>query len=129
MIRTTQGFFDYLQVNDVLEVTRIQWSNVSSIPLGEQVIRQFSDQLNWWNLSLFQKLSEEIIRDFRDRVNWTLISSHQKLSEVFIREFCDFVDWEEISNKQILSESFIEERKKRSTGMKFRLLNNCLTLS
>ena len=34
-------------------------------------------------------MSEDFIREFKDQVNWYYISIHQKLSEDFIREFCN----------------------------------------
>jgi len=75
------------------------------------ICRNFTDQLDWWDISAYQKLSEDFIREFQDKVDWWAISRSQKLSETFIREFQDKMDWERISTFQKLSEEFIREFK------------------
>ena len=67
------------------------------------------EEVDWWYISVFQKLSEDFIREFQDKVWWSWISEYQKLSEDFIREFQDKVDWRMISRYQTLSEEFIRE--------------------
>jgi hypothetical protein len=67
------------------------------------------EEVDWWHISMYQKLSEDFIREFSDKVKWSVISIHQKLSEDFIREFKKKVDWEVISQYQKLSEDFIRE--------------------
>jgi hypothetical protein len=67
------------------------------------------DNVDWYNISKYQKLSEDFIREFQDEVDWDNISSYQKLSEDFIREFQNKVDWYWISLNQKLSEDFIKE--------------------
>ena len=69
------------------------------------------DDVNWSNISKYQKLSEDFIREFAHRVDWCYISSCQKLSENFIREYQDEVYWSNISRYQQLSEDFIREFK------------------
>ena len=77
--------------------------------LSEEVIRENSYDLDWYNVSEYEKLSESLIREFANKVNWTLISRYQILSESFIREFSDNVYWQNISIDQKLSEEFIRE--------------------
>ncbi len=79
--------------------------------LSESFIRKFKDKVNWWYVSMNQKLSESFIKEFKDKVNWYHISRYQNLSESFIREFKDKIDWSTISIYQKLSESFIREFK------------------
>ena len=79
--------------------------------LSEDFIREFSDKVDWCNISEYQKLSENFIREFADKLNWGNISAYQQLSEDFIREFADKVNWEIISAHQKLSETFINEFK------------------
>ena len=49
--------------------------------------------VNWFQISINQKLSENFIREFKDKVYWPSISIHQKLSENFIQEFKNKVSW------------------------------------
>ncbi len=76
--------------------------------MSEDFIREFSDRVDWIEISSRQKLNEDFIREFSDRVDWIEISSRQKLSEDFIREFEDKVSWM-VVNYQILSKEFIKE--------------------
>jgi hypothetical protein len=66
------------------------------------------NQSNWYNVSLYQKLSETFIAKFADKVDWNNISSNQILSEKFIEKYTDQVYWKYISQYQKLSEEFIE---------------------
>jgi len=67
---------------------------------------QTNDNVDWFNISYYQKLSQNFIQEFQNKVDWFNISYYQKLSENFIREFQDKVDWLYISIGQILSENF-----------------------
>ena len=88
----------------------IDWLNISRYQkLSEDFIREFKDEVNWVCISENQKLSEDFIREFKDKVNWFWISKYQKLSKDFIREFKDKVNWFWISKYQKLSEDFIRE--------------------
>ena len=88
----------------------VNWYNISLCQkLSEDFIREFQDKINWDLISEFQKLSEEFIREFQVKFDWFYISEYQKLSEEFIREFQDKVDWYNISECQKLSEEFIRE--------------------
>jgi len=77
------------------------------------ICRNFTDQLNWWEISAEYKLSNAFIREFKDSVHWGLIFAHQKVSEAFIKEFKDVVNWVLISGSQKLSEAFIREFKNK----------------
>jgi len=45
-------------------------------------------------ISSCQTLSEDFIREFKNEVDWENISMYQTLSEDFIREFGKKVKWE-----------------------------------
>ena len=79
--------------------------------LSESFIEKFKNKLYWYEISIYQKLSESFIERFKDKVNWNNISKYQKLSESFIEKFQNKVDWYYISMYQKLSESFIEKFK------------------
>ena len=68
-------------------------------------------QIDWYYISIHQKLSEDFIREFKDEVDWDFISKYQKLSEEFIERNKDLVDWYYISLYQNLSKEFIERNK------------------
>ena len=59
---------------------------------------QNKDQVDWYGISKYQKLSADFIREFKDRVDWRCISEHQKLSEDFIKEFCSELFMRSIEN-------------------------------
>ncbi|HNW67143.1 MAG TPA: hypothetical protein PKO10_08080, partial [Aliarcobacter cryaerophilus] len=91
---------------------KVDWFHISiNQKLSEEFIREFSDKIYWEYISEYQKLSEEFIREFANKVDWYYISKYQKLSEEFIKEFSDKVNWDSISAYQKLSESFIKEYK------------------
>jgi len=95
-----------------LNLSNIDWYNISKYQkLSESFIKEFKDHVDWYNISSYQKLSDEFIREFKDKVGWSCISSYQKLSESFIREFQYKVNWSFISRYQKHSESFIREFK------------------
>jgi len=48
-------------------------------------IREFNDNVDWFWISEYQKLSKNFIKEFQDNVNWECISRNQKLSEDFKR--------------------------------------------
>ena len=90
--------------------SQLNWYEISEFQvLSEDFIREFKDSVGWLDISMHQKLSGAFIKEFQDKVYWNFISQHQKLSETFIREFKDKVGWFDISEHQELSEAFIEE--------------------
>ena len=96
-----------------LTVEDINWNTISRKPLSEKFIREFKNNVNWYNISMFQQLSENFIKEFQNEVDWDCISKHQKLSEDFIIEFQNDVRWYYISKLQKLSENFIREFKNK----------------
>ena len=91
---------------------QVDWFDISYYQkLSEDFIREFQNKVNWICISANQKLSENFIREFKDQVNWINVSDYQKLSEDFIREFKNKVNWSNVSYSQKLSESFIREFK------------------
>jgi hypothetical protein len=90
----------------------VDWYKISiHQKLSEPLIKEFKDSVDWYSISQYQKLSEPFIKEFKDSVEWYSISQYQKLSEPFIKEFKDSVDWYWISKFQKLSEPFIKEFK------------------
>ena len=75
----------------------------------EEYIRSNPDKVDWYDISIQQKLSENFIREFQNKLDWDCISKYQKLTGDFIIEFQDKVSWIKISYSQKLSESFIRE--------------------
>jgi hypothetical protein len=91
---------------------KVNWFSISVYQkLSEDFIREFKVKVYWVNISIYQKLSEDFVREFNDKVGWSHISVYQKLSEDFIMEFKDKVDWIKISKYQKLSEDFIRKFK------------------
>jgi phosphoribosylanthranilate isomerase len=92
------------------KLSKIDWYYISiHQKLSEEFIREFKNKVNWDNISVYQKLSEDFIKEFQDKIIWYNISKYQKLSESFIKEFQNKVDWYNISKYQKLSEEFIRE--------------------
>ena len=48
--------------------------------LGKKSRQNFENEVNWYWISINQKLSEDFIREFQDKVDWDDISKYQKLS-------------------------------------------------
>jgi len=46
-------------------------------------IEENPDKVNWYYISIDQKLSEDFIARFQNKVNWNNISKHQKLDDEF----------------------------------------------
>src|SRR5574344_179490 len=91
-------------------IDEVDWFWISKYKkLSENFIREFQNKVYWNRISEFQKLSENFIREFQNKVDWVYISKYQKLSEDFIREFQNKVYWGCISTYQKLSEDFIRE--------------------
>ena len=85
------------------------WYNLSLLPLPEKFIEKYADNVDWDNISIFQKLSENFINQYSNMVNWCFICKYQKLSESFIEKYADEVDWLYVSIHQQLSENFINK--------------------
>ena len=85
------------------------WHDLSRMPLPESFIEKHTDEINWENISRYQKLSKTFIEKHTDEVDWWIVSYCQKLSENFIEKHTDEVDWESVSTYQQLSETFIEK--------------------
>ena len=71
--------------------------------------KNWTDKVNWYCISEYQKLSEKFIEKHENKVNWYCISESQKLSEKFIEKHENKVNWYHISCSQKLSEKFIEK--------------------
>jgi hypothetical protein len=92
------------------ELTELNWINISAYQkLSEKFIEKYENKVNWIYISTNQKLSEKFIEKYENKVNWINISINQKLSEKFIEKYSDKVDWFSISINQKLSEKFIEK--------------------
>ena len=83
------------------------WYKLSLLPLPEEFIEKYADDVDWESISMYQKLSETFIEKHTDEVDWENISIYQKLSEKFIEKYADEVDWQGVSYRQKLSENFI----------------------
>ena len=83
------------------------WYDLSRMLLPENFIEKHSDEIDWENISSYQKLSEKFIEKHIHKVDWAGISIYQKLSEQFVERHADKVDWENISSYQKLSQKFI----------------------
>ena len=98
-------------------ITEGDKSVTNKIKIVEEItdIEKFFDEninnfvVDWYYISIYQKLSEELIDKYNNKVNWFCISEYQKLSEEFIDKYSNKVYWEYISNYQILSEEFIDK--------------------
>lgn len=97
--------------DDEIENLTIFMKEDRELKFVSNIIKEFSDKIDWENLSRYKYLSEYFIREFKDKLAWDYISSCQKLSEDFIREFKGYVKWGEISYHQKLSEEFMDEFK------------------
>jgi len=65
--------------------------------LSEDFFRKCQNNLNWIDISAYQKLSENFIREFQDKVIWHSISHYQKLSKEFIIEFADKISLNDLT--------------------------------
>ena len=91
---------------------KVDWYCVSEYQkLSEGFIEKFSEKVAWFHVSIYQKLSEGFIEKFSKKVNWDCVSEYQKLSEGFIEKFSKKVDWDCVSKYQKLSEGFIKKHK------------------
>jgi hypothetical protein len=54
-------------------------------------------------------LSEDFIREFSDRVNWYQVSWSRKLSEEFMLEFYDKLDWEGLKKKNEIDKNIFKK--------------------
>jgi len=99
-------------IDDFKNSKNINWLDVSIFnKLSEDFIEKYKDKISWGYISAYQKLSENFIEKYKDKVDWSQISEYQKLSEDFIKKFKDKVDWYHISKFQKLSENFIVKYK------------------
>ena len=102
---------DY-KVKSFDELTELNWINISAYQkLSEKFIEKYENKVNWNYISFNQKLSEKFIKKFSNKVYWNYISEYQKLTEKFIEKYENKVDWSYISYNQKLSEKFIEKNK------------------
>ena len=106
-IPNIEKFFDENKDNFVVD-----WFYISIYQkLSEGFIEKYSDKFIWHYISAYQTLSEEFIEKHYNKVDWDKISINQKLSEEFIEKYCDNVDWYCISKYQTLSEEFRQKHR------------------
>ncbi|QXN67809.1 hypothetical protein FPHOBKDP_00055 [Listeria phage LPJP1] len=98
-----------IKYNNDINIEYNKITNLYQSSRYQKLSEEFQDNVDWENISIYQRLSEDSIREFQDKVDWDYISMYQKLSEDFIHEFQDNVNWDIISRYQILSEDFIKE--------------------
>ncbi|KAF2889656.1 hypothetical protein ILUMI_16517 [Ignelater luminosus] len=79
--------------------------------LSEEFLREFKNYIHWQNVCMFQQLSEGFIKEFENDVDWGIISGNQKISTEFVREFKHRIKWRTMSQCRKLSENFIREFK------------------
>ena len=73
------------------------------------VVGKYSNKVDWYDISMYQKLSEQFIEKYSDKFSWFYISKFQKLSEEFIKKYDNKVIWYNISKYQRLSSEFIKK--------------------
>lgn len=87
---------------------RLDWYLVSRYQrLSPEFIRRWADKLDWNALSLRADLTESFMFEYRDKLNWFYITTFQSLSESFISKMSDYVHWETITLLSNLSDEFI----------------------
>lgn len=107
-----ENIMELYELNIDLEkvIDDLDWYTISIYrKLSEGFLRKFKHYVNWKNVCTFQQLSEEFIKQFESYVDWSIISRNQKISVEFVREFKDHVNWRTISQSRELSEDFIRE--------------------
>ena len=82
---------------------------IDEATLIDSINKDGIDNVNWTNISEYQKLTESFIEKYKYIINWYFISKNQKLTESFIEKYKDNVNWTNISRYQKLTESFIEK--------------------
>ena len=92
-------------------------------------IEEFKDNVNWNNISYYQKLTLDFIREFKYKVIWNDISKYQKLSLDFIRKFKERIDielYKEI-NREISYQQKLKEVKQycKKYNLEFDYKNRC----
>ena len=98
----------------------ISWYQI----LSETFISEFSNRVDWKNISIYQILSEKFIKGRQDKVDLYFIGKYQKLSEDFITEFGDKINWAFISKYQDLSQKFIFENNLLTYDLSYQNLSD-----
>ena len=52
----------------------------------------YNQVINWMYISIMLPLTENFIREFQDEVQWRLIFFNQKILEEFIKKFTEKID-------------------------------------
>jgi len=104
----------------------IDWQFISEYePLSDNFVRCFQEKLDWDYISAFHFPSvplRDFFIEFKYKLNWNNVCIIKKLSEDIIREFQNDVNWGRISQYQNMSEEFIKEFSHKINFNK--LLNN-----
>ncbi len=79
--------------------------------LSEDFIEEFSEDINWYDVSKYQKLSDKFILKFSDKVVWYYIVKFQKLSESLIEHLidCGHISLGDVIRYQNVSEDFLRK--------------------
>jgi len=79
-------------------------------------IDKFSDEIDWFIISVFQDLTEEFMCKYNKLIDWYSVSIYQTLSEQFVREYQHKVFWDNLllgPSSKVLSKEFKDEFKDR----------------
>lgn len=91
---------------------RLDWGALcSTYSLTETWLRLHKLNLQYLNVSKYQKLSESFMKDLKLKLNFDLLCTAQTMSISFINDMKELINNKIISGTQVLTENFMNSRK------------------
>ena len=87
---------------------------------------EYGDHFNWYDISMYQKLSEDFIESHLDKLYMPNIAHYQHLSEHFILKHSNLFDWYTIVQYQDLQEKTLNQIIDNFDLKKDGFLMNCI---
>ena len=68
--------------NTISEISeKVIYKNVEKWLIVKDYIEKYQNEVDWINISAYQKLSEEFIRRFKDKINFKWLKENENISE------------------------------------------------
>lgn len=81
--------------------------------LSENLLDRYKENLDWYIVCIYHKLSEKFILSHRKYLNWRPVIMHQQITKSILELYWNDLDWGIVSSSKFMTEELIEQYKKK----------------
>jgi len=93
-------------------ISRHEWIEIiisNEGNLHEDLLHKYKENLDWYIVCIYHKLSEKFILNHREYINWRPVVMHQQITKPILDLYWNDLDWGTVSSSRFMTEELIEK--------------------